>query len=198
MKRIGEKLRSEAGASLVLALAVFTLASVLSLSMVSVASASVRVAAMQRDDQQPRLSAVSAARLVQKALQGGTVTYTERDGEAPLWAFTGDGTAGNVMMRTMRELLESGAPVELEITPLDEEWAVNPVKIVFTPEAGGVSAEVKAMDNETAVYTLTLQLIEDQHTEPIKLARLDEESGGYEEEEVGFETTYRWNTGGVA
>lgn len=71
------KLRSRSGASLVFALVVFSIASVLSLSMLSSALTAVRSAAVQRSSEQAYLSDLAASRLLQTVLDRPKVEKRE-------------------------------------------------------------------------------------------------------------------------
>ena len=74
-----KKLKTNTGATIVFALAIFLVAVVIGVSLLTISVSSARSSASQLKDEQAYLAVSSAARLFQKNIEGKTITLVYED-----------------------------------------------------------------------------------------------------------------------
>lgn len=162
MDKLWAKLRFRSGASMIFSLAVFGIASLLSLSMLSIGMTTVRNTADMRRNEQAYLSDVAAARFLQSALAGQSVTKwvwvrPPQDDTAHIagqieythsLSKTAPSSAEALILDALIRLLKNGSAEVVEITPPVEQ--IFPVRIVLGFDAdGNLVAVLHAVEDET-------------------------------------------------
>lgn len=179
---IKRKLSSKSGASIVFALAIFLVSTIISLALISISLTSAKSSAMQLEDEQAYLAVSSAARLLQKQMSTSCaeVTY-DGDGVGGYVAtpssyeykkVKGTGTVPTAIQNLMQHVITSNADADLTITPADTlEDKMGKVTITIKPQilknAGSGSetfnfpynsfkAELKSDDTKKQKYNTTM------------------------------------------
>lgn len=175
IKRIAHKLKSHAGATIVFAMAVFVLVSIVSVSMLTVPLNAAASGKTQKDNEQIRLSLASAAGLLRDCLVDQTLSYTWTKGEGERvsgenlelsvrisegtldnWTQTVDGLVSTGLPSLVKELVERVAKVE-EKEKAEINLTVELENAVLAAKMTPVTAEL-TMDTEynlTAKFTVT-------------------------------------------
>lgn len=202
-----KKLQNKRGASAVLAMVVFLIATLFSFAIVNSALTAMHTANARAQDEQAYLTASSAARAVQAAIEakGASVTITRRDdapeGDPPIVAYQGGGneavfsalvdlasakeTSGD-LTRTVK--LSAGFPGS------DEPYASAQARL----EDVNAKLTLSATQGD---YALTVQLVTADGGARVTLvfrgqaatAPLMEGDGSGNEKEAGKVTTVRWS-----
>ena len=136
VKRIGQKLRGAAGASVIMALSIMMVVAALSASMLSIAITAPQVAITQQKEEQAYLAATSTARLLQDILNSSK--------KSELLTSLTSGT----LPQTLRLVNPSGTPttlIEASVTAVDNSVAN---KLTVT-----ISAQGYTLKNVTLTYT---------------------------------------------
>ena len=160
------KLRSRSGASLVFALAVFSAAAVLSLTMLSSALAAVRSTAVQRSSEQAYLSDLAASRLLQTLLEKPKVEkreylywqdapYDKHTGDVVEYSHNANTGAEKAVMDRLCLFVQGKTAAPLTITPPEEQ--MNDVIVEWERTDGGADdfiAVLCAQSNGETIYTM--------------------------------------------